>query len=52
MDGKFVENKHEYISDYQFKKPVDLHLMVEDVKKYVKKYLFLNIILNIIKILI
>ena len=46
MDGKFVENKtlefeelKKVISD---KKPLDVHLMVEDVKSYIDLYKNLN----------
>lgn len=42
MDGKFVFNSHEYESNYQFNKPIDLHLMVNDVKEYINKYLYLK----------
>ena len=47
MDGKFVPNKtkdfkdvYEYVKDLN--KPLDVHLMVNDVKKYVDKYSLLN----------
>lgn len=46
MDGKFVVNKtldfkqiHEVINN---KKPLDVHLMVEDVKSYIDLYKILN----------
>lgn len=47
MDGKFVVNKtkefksiHENVVD--MKKPLDVHLMVKDVKSYIDKYALLN----------
>lgn len=43
MDGKFVSNSfdpYESLKDYQqyLKKPIDVHLMVNDVKPYIEKY--------------
>ena len=47
MDGKFVPNKtkdfkevYEYVKDLS--KPLDVHLMVNDIKKYVDKYALLS----------
>ena len=42
MDGLFVNNKKEYTSNYKFNKPLDVHLMVNDVLDYIDKYLYLN----------
>ena len=42
MDNIFVPNTNEYSEDYKFNKPIDLHLMVEDVASYIDKYKFLN----------
>lgn len=42
MDGFFVNNKKEYTSNYKFNKPLDVHLMVNDVLDYIDKYLYLN----------
>lgn len=47
MDGKFVKNKtrkfNEIVEDIkETTKLVDVHLMVEDVKKYVDKYALIN----------
>ena len=41
MDGKFVDNIKEYPL-IKTKKPIDIHLMVEDVISYVEKYAALN----------
>lgn len=43
MDGKFVTNKTRSFQDIyedikDLKKPLDVHLMVKDVKSYIKKY--------------
>lgn len=40
MDGKFVENKVDMLDTYH--KPLDVHLMVEDVASYVSRYEKLN----------
>ncbi len=42
MDGIFVKNKVDYNEEYLFKKKLDIHLMVEDVKSYIEKYKKLN----------
>lgn len=42
MDGVFVSNKTKYENLPVLTKPIDIHLMVEDVYKYVNKYLYLN----------
>lgn len=47
MDGKFVINKtRDFKSIYEnvkdLKKPLDVHLMVNDVKSYIDKYALLN----------
>lgn len=47
MDGKFVINKtRDFKSIYEdvkdLKKPLDVHLMVKDVKSYIDKYALLN----------
>lgn len=42
MDGIFVPNKVEYNNEYRFNKKIDIHLMVEDVEKYIEKYKILN----------
>lgn len=47
MDGKFVTNKtrdfEEIVSDIsEVTKPLDVHLMVADIKKYIDKYALLN----------
>ena len=41
MDGIFVNNKNEVINITN-KKPLDVHLMVNDVYKYIDKYKNLN----------
>ena len=47
MDGKFVENKnftYDEIKDFfvDIKKPLDIHLMVEDNLSYIKEFVKLN----------
>ena len=47
MDGKFVMNKTQgFKEDYEevsdLKKPLDIHIMVEDIKKYVDNYALLK----------
>lgn len=42
MDGKFVQNKTNYQNLPEFTKPIDIHLMVEDVKKYVDAFSYLH----------
>lgn len=47
MDGKFVLNKTESFEDIcknisELKKPLDVHLMVKDVKRYIDKYALLK----------
>ena len=46
MDGKFVPNtsfNYEEINNiYNYKKPLDIHLMVEDPIKYINQYIKLN----------
>ena len=41
MDGIFVNNKNE-VTNISNKKPLDVHLMVNDVYKYIDKYAKLN----------
>lgn len=42
MDGIFTENKTLELNDIEFKKDIDVHLMVKDVKKYVDKLIRFN----------
>lgn len=45
MDGKFVDNisdMYDFINDNEINKPLDVHLMVEDVISYIEKYSKLN----------
>lgn len=42
MDNIFVPNCNEYEFDYKFNKKLDIHLMVNDVEKYILKYKDLN----------
>lgn len=45
MDGKFTENKslnYEEMKALDLNKPKDVHLMVEDVKKYINEFKNLN----------
>lgn len=42
MDGVFVSNKTNYKNLPILTKPIDIHLMVEDVYQYVDDYLYLN----------
>jgi len=42
MDGKFVSNKTSYRNLPKINKPLDIHFMVYDVKKYVDDYLYLK----------
>ena len=42
MDGKFVSNQTKYENLPILTKPIDIHLMVEDVYEYINKYLYLN----------
>lgn len=45
MDGKFVDNvsdMYDFIKDNKINKPLDIHLMVEDVNEYIEKYSNLN----------
>lgn len=47
MDGVFVENKTLSLSEFEniirfSSKPIDVHLMVSDVKKYIDSYFKLN----------
>ena len=41
MDGIFVNNKNE-VTNISNKKPLDVHLMVNDVYKYIDQYVKLN----------
>lgn len=48
MDGKFVDNKTYTLSDIEklsnyMKKPMDVHLMVSNPKKYIEKLAILNV---------
>ena len=45
MDGKFVDNvsdMYDFINENKVDKPLDIHLMVEDVSEYIEKYSNLN----------
>lgn len=46
MDGKFVPSKVDFIEEkdllLEIKKPLDIHLMVEDVEKYIDLYKSFN----------
>ena len=44
MDGIFVKNKTELLDVVKnnCKKPIDVHLMVEDVEEYIEEYKKLN----------
>ena len=42
MDNIFVPNSNEFTENYSFNKPIDLHLMVEDVDSYIDKYKLLK----------
>lgn len=45
MDGKFVDNTsdmYDFINENKVDKPLDIHLMVEDVSEYIEKYSNLN----------
>ncbi len=48
MDGKFVNNKTYTLSEIEklsnyMKKPMDVHLMVSNPKKYIEKFAILNV---------
>lgn len=42
MDGKFVSNIVEMLNYPEFNSPLDVHLMVNDIEEYIKKYSKLN----------